>query len=69
MSEEPYIRAEPVVVVVPSKSGDAAALIGSARPSLPRAPRASATSRSYCAETAWIWQRARLVCAVKDATP
>jgi hypothetical protein len=33
---------------------------------LPRAPRA-VRARSYCAETAWVWQRARLICAVPES--
>lgn len=43
-------------------------VVAADRPNLPRAPRTFAASTSYCAETAWVWQRARLVCAAKEPT-
>ena len=48
-------------------SKDAATLVVASAIMLPRTPRAG--NRSYCAETAWVWQRARLVCSVKNPQP
>jgi hypothetical protein len=68
MSEDQINRNEPVASLnMQALPDDAGALIRSARMNMPRAPR-TAPSRSYCAETAWVWQRARLVCAVKEST-
>jgi len=61
MSEEQLKKIEVV-----SGSTEQPVLLDASGPALPRAPRVGSASRSYRAETAWIWQRARLVCAVKD---
>ena len=67
MSEDKFIRKEALIAPGQPDLDDRTAFIG-ARMSLPRAPRVTPLNRSYCAETAWVWQRARLVCAVKKPT-
>jgi hypothetical protein len=67
MSEDQFTPNEGLVIAAQTALDNGAAL--STRMSLPRVPRVAALNRSYCAETAWVWQRARLVCAEKKPTP
>jgi hypothetical protein len=67
MNEDQFTPSEGLVVTAQTALEDRAAL--STRMNLPRAPRVGTLNRSYCAETAWVWQRARLVCAEKKPTP
>jgi hypothetical protein len=66
MSDEQLITGEPASL---SADMTAAEATNTALRVLPRAPRSAASNRSYCAETAWVWQRARLVCATADPNP
>lgn len=65
MSDDQLLM-EPVIQP-PLVVGDEAGALVTTALALPRAPRTSPGNRSYCPETAWVWQRARLVCAVKDS--
>ena len=68
MSEDQFTPNKALAVTAQSDTADRGVSVGT-RMSLPRAPRVATLNRSYCAETAWVWQRARLVCAVKEPTP
>jgi hypothetical protein len=66
MSEDQF-KADPQASSADNLSKHAATLVAASAIILPRVPRAG--NRSYCAETAWVWQRARLVCSVKNQKP